>query len=48
MTKDQIIEFEAALLGFIKQTVKNATSEEAVRVLPEVAKVLLEIERLNS
>lgn len=47
MTKDQIAELEATLLKFVNETVKNAASEEAVKVLSEVAKVLVDLETLN-
>jgi len=50
MTRDQITELETTLLKFVTDTVKNATSEEAaeaVRALPEVARVLVELERFN-
>lgn len=43
MTKDQIAELEAVLLEFIKDTAKNTTSEDAIKVLPEVVKALVEL-----
>lgn len=43
MTKEQVTEFELALLEFVKRTsTKNATAEE-VEALPAVAKVLTDL-----
>lgn len=47
MTKDQINELEITLLNFVKETTKNTTSEEAVKTLPEVANVLVELIKIN-
>ncbi|MCM1008976.1 MAG: hypothetical protein NC485_13900 [Ruminococcus flavefaciens] len=47
MTLDQEKYVTEALVDFVKRVAKgNATSETEIAVLPEVAKVLLEISRL--
>lgn len=47
MSKEQISKLEEALLKFITDTVESATSENEILVLPEVAMVLVELEKLN-
>lgn len=41
----QILELENALLDFIKRELKEATSENSLAVVPEAARILVELIR---